>query len=91
MLGPDSATKFAVEGRSTTLQQVDQPLGLRLRVVEPSGFRTNCAGLSANESKFQIDDSTATAGDFRTGVCTSSGKQPKDIVRAAGDMVAVPA
>lgn len=71
------------------MQQVDEPLGHRVLVVEPSGFHTNCAGLSANESKHQIDDSTATAGDVRAAVRTSAGKQPDDTVRAATDMVAV--
>jgi len=30
------------------LEQVDEALGLKVLVVEPSGFRTNCAGLSTN-------------------------------------------
>ena len=70
---------------------MDEALGLKVLVVVPSGFRTICAGLSTNESKFQIDDNTATAGAVRAALRTSSGKQPKDTVRAAGDMVAVPA
>ena len=52
-------------------------------VVEPSGFRTDWAGRSANESKQQIHDYAATAGQVRTAVRASSGKQPGDPVRAA--------
>ena len=47
-------------------------------VVEPSGFRTDWAGRSANESKVQIDDYLATAGKARAAVSASSGQQPGD-------------
>jgi len=57
-------------------------------VVEPSGFRTDWAGRSANESAHQIDDYVATAGTVRAGVRASSGKQPGDPVRAAKAIVA---
>jgi NAD(P)-dependent dehydrogenase (short-subunit alcohol dehydrogenase family) len=82
-LGYYNATKFAVEGLSAALQQEVEPLGIRVMVVEPSGFRTDWAGRSANESKLQIDDYAATAGLVRTTVRPSSGQQPGDPVRAA--------
>jgi NAD(P)-dependent dehydrogenase (short-subunit alcohol dehydrogenase family) len=82
-LGYYNATKFAVEGLSAALQQEVEPLGIRVMVVEPSGFRTDWAGRSANESKLQIDDYAATAGLVRTTVRASSGQQPGDPVRAA--------
>jgi len=82
-LGYYNATKFAVEGLSGALRLEVEPLGIRVMVVEPSGFRTDWAGRSANESEQQIEDYKATAGKVRAAVRASSGKQPGDPVRAA--------
>jgi len=87
-MGYYNATKFAVEGLSAALRQEVEPLGIRVMVVEPSGFRTDWAGRSANESKQQIDDYMATAGTVRAAVRAASGKQPGDPVRAAKAIVA---
>jgi len=87
-LGYYNASKFAVEGLSAALRMEVEPLGIRVMVVEPSGFRTDWAGRSANESKHQIDDYVATAGHVRAVVRASSGKQPGDPVRAAKAIVA---
>ena len=81
------ATKFAVEGLSEALWQEVEPLGIKVMLVEPSGFRTDWAGRSANESKRQIDDYAATAGARRSQSRALSGKQPGDPVRAAHDIV----
>jgi len=86
-LGQYNATKFAVEGLSEALRQEVEPLGIRVMVVEPSGFRTDWAGRSANESAHQIDDYVSTAGNVRLAVRASSGKQPGDPVRAAKAIV----
>ena len=82
-LGYYNATKFAVEGLSEALRQEVEPLGIKVMVVEPSGFRTDWGGRSANESKKQIDDYVATAGAARTRLRETSGKQAGDPVRAA--------
>ena len=82
-VGYYNATKFAVEGLSEALWQEVEPLGIKVMLVEPSGFRTDWAGRSANESKRQIDDYAATAGAWRNQVRAISGKQPGDPVRAA--------
>ena len=87
-MGYYNATKFAVEGLSAALRQEVEPLGIQVMVVEPSGFRTDWAGRSANESKHQIDDYRATAGNVRAAVRAASGKQPGDPVRAAKAIVA---
>ena len=87
-LGHYNATKFAVEGLSEALWQEVEPLGIRVMLVEPSGFRTDWAGRSANESKQQIADYQATAGAARAGVRAVSGKQAGDPVRAAQAIVA---
>ena len=81
------ATKFAVEGLSEALWQEVEPLGIKVMLVEPSGFRTDWAGRSANESKRKIDDYAATAGARRSQSRSLSGKQPGDPVRAAHAIV----
>jgi NAD(P)-dependent dehydrogenase (short-subunit alcohol dehydrogenase family) len=86
-LGYYSATKFSVEGLSEALWQEVEPLGIKVMLVEPSGFRTDWAGRSANESKRQIDDYAATAGAWRSQARANSGKQPGDPVRAAHAIV----
>jgi len=40
------ATKFAVEGLTESLQYELEPLGIRLKIVEPGGYKTNFAGAS---------------------------------------------
>jgi NAD(P)-dependent dehydrogenase (short-subunit alcohol dehydrogenase family) len=82
-LGFYNATKFAVEGLSGALLQEVEPLGIKVMVVEPSGFRTDWAGRSANESKKHIADYAKTAGVWRSEIRADSGKQPGDPVRAA--------
>ena len=86
-LGYYNATKFAVEGLSAALRLEVEPLGIQVMVVEPSGFRTDWAGRSANESKHQIADYKDTAGKVRAAVRASSGKQPGDPVRAAKSII----
>ena len=86
-VGYYNATKFAVEGLSEALWQEVEPLGIKVMLVEPSGFRTDWAGRSANDSKRQIDDYAATAGSWRSQVRANSGKQPGDPVRAAHAIV----
>jgi NAD(P)-dependent dehydrogenase (short-subunit alcohol dehydrogenase family) len=86
-LGHYNATKFAVEGLSEALWQEVEPLGIRVTLVEPSGFRTDWAGRSANESARQIDDYMATAGNVRAGLRAVSGKQAGDPLRAAKAVV----
>ncbi|MBC7755927.1 MAG: SDR family NAD(P)-dependent oxidoreductase [Bdellovibrio sp.] len=81
-LGYYNATKFAVEGLSEALWQEVEPLGIKVMLVEPSGFRTDWAGRSADESKQEITDYAATAGKLRKMLRDVSGKQPGDPVRA---------
>ena len=45
------AAKFAVEGFSESLSQEIRPLGLKLTLVEPGGFRTDWAGASMAYAK----------------------------------------
>src|SRR5450759_1315868 len=86
-VGYYNATKFAVEGLSEALWQEVEPLGIKVMLIEPSGFRTDWAGRSANESKQHIADYATTAGAWRKQVRAISGKQPGDPVRAAHAIV----
>lgn len=86
-LGYYNATKFAVEGLSEALHQEVEPLGIKVMLVEPSGFRTDWAGRSANESKVTIDDYAATAGKARHMIRAISGNQNGDPIRAVQAIV----
>src|ERR1035437_76847 len=86
-VGYYNETKFAVEGLSEALWLEVEPLGIKVMLVEPSGFRTDWAGRSANESKRHIADYATTAGAWRKQVRAISGKQPGDPVRAAHAIV----
>jgi NAD(P)-dependent dehydrogenase (short-subunit alcohol dehydrogenase family) len=86
-VGYYNATKFAVEGLSEALWQEVEPLGIKVMLVEPSGFRTDWAGRSADQSKRQIPDYAETAGAWLKQVRAISGKQPGDPVRAAKAIV----
>lgn len=78
-----NATKFAVTGYSEALAKELTPLGIKVTVVAPSGFRTDWAGRSANNTKIVIDDYAATAHTNQNTIRGYSGNQPGDPVRAA--------
>ena len=81
-VGYYNATKFAVEGLSGALRLEVAPLGIQVMLIEPSGFRTDWAGRSANEAKTPIEDYAPTAGKARHHLRAESGKQPGDPARA---------
>src|SRR6201986_953432 len=80
--GPYSAAKWGVEGFSEVLSREVAPLGIKVTIVEPGGFRTDFAGSSTKLSEANPDyDSTvgATARFQRD----YNGKQPGDPKKAA--------
>jgi len=83
-----NATKYAVEGFSESLAIETAPLGIKVTIVEPSGFRTDWAGRSANERSKPIADYAPTAGRNVENLRDYSGKQPGDPVRAAAAIIA---
>ena len=87
-LGYYNATKFAVIGLSGALRQEVAPLGIKVVVVEPSGFRTDWAGRSAKESPRRVEDYQSTVWHRCEQLRAWSGKQPGDPVRAAQAIIA---
>lgn len=88
-IGFYNATKFAVVGLSEALAREVEPLGLKVTVVAPSGFRTDWAGRSANEAPARIPEYDATAGRNIRIIREASGSQPGDPVRAAEAIIHV--
>jgi len=84
-----NATKYAVDGLSESLSKEVAPLGIKVTIVAPSGFRTDWAGRSANDSKIVIEDYATTAGKNKGDIRGYSGNQPGDPVRAAKAMIQV--
>ena len=87
-VGYYNATKFAVNGFSEALQKEVSPLGISVIIVQPSGFRTDWAGRSANEAESTIPDYAETAGKNQSNIRGYSGNQPGDPVRAAKAIIA---
>jgi len=84
-----NATKFAVDGFSEALSKEVAPLGIKVTVIAPSGFRTDWAGRSANTSPNKIEDYKTTAGANTDTIRGYSGNQPGDPVMAAKAIVQV--
>ncbi|GAA3140955.1 MULTISPECIES: oxidoreductase [Nonomuraea] len=81
------ATKFAVEGLSESLAAEVGPLGIKVTIVEPGGFRTNWSGPSMRQSETRIADYDDTAGARRASTLATYGHQPGDPDRAAAAII----
>ena len=88
-VGYYNATKYAVDGLSEALYKEVSPLGIKVTIIAPSGFRTDWAGRSANDTKVFIADYHATARKNMGDIRLSSGNQPGDPDRAAQAMIQV--
>lgn len=86
-LGYYNASKFAVDGLSEALAKEVAHLGIHVTIVAPSGFRTDWAGRSADNSKIVIADYADTAGANKSFIRGYSGNQPGDPNRAAQAIV----
>jgi len=86
-LGYYNASKFAVDGLSESLSKEVAHLGIHVTIVAPSGFRTDWAGRSAENSKIVIADYADTAGANKSFIRGYSGNQPGDPNRAAQAIV----
>ena len=86
-IGFYNATKFAVDGLSESLSKEVAHLGIKVTVICPSGFRTDWAGRSANNTKIQIEDYAPSAHQNSDTIRGYSGNQPGDPKRAAKAIV----
>ncbi|GAB2953852.1 oxidoreductase [Hymenobacter coalescens] len=82
-VGVYNASKFALEAIGESLAQQVGPLGIKVTNIEPSGFRTDWAGRSANVVTTSIEDYQPTVGQNLAGIQGYSGRQPGDPQRAA--------
>lgn len=84
-----NATKYAVDGLSEALYKEVSPLGIKVTIIAPSGFRTDWAGRSAKNTTLKIDDYATTAQKNMSDIRAYSGNQPGDPVRAAKAMIMI--
>jgi NAD(P)-dependent dehydrogenase (short-subunit alcohol dehydrogenase family) len=86
--GMYAATKFALEGISEALALELEPLGVRVTIVEPGGFRTDFLdGSSLHAEPAAIDDYRQTAGATREFVPTANHAQRGDPLKLAAAVV----
>ncbi|GEC08735.1 short-chain dehydrogenase/reductase [Streptomyces spinoverrucosus] len=87
-VGLYGASKFALEGISEALHGELAPLGVRVTIVEPGGFRTDFLnGSSIQVEPAAIEDYAAGAGPVREALAQNDGRQPGDPVKAAKAIV----
>src|SRR6266403_270824 len=72
-----AAAKFGVEGFSESLSKEVGPLGIKVTIVEPGGFRTGFAG-SSTELRAGRPEYDATVGATVQFQRNYNGKQPGD-------------
>jgi NAD(P)-dependent dehydrogenase (short-subunit alcohol dehydrogenase family) len=82
------AAKFAVEGLSEALAQEIKPLGLKLTIVEPGGFRTDWAGASMSYAS-PIKAYAPSVGVIRGHMERMDGEQPGDPRKAAAAILKI--
>jgi NAD(P)-dependent dehydrogenase (short-subunit alcohol dehydrogenase family) len=81
-----AASKFGVEGFSESLSKEVRPLGIRITIVEPGGFRTDFAGASTQlrEGRPEYDVTVGATVRFQRDY---DGKQPGDPAKAAAALL----
>ncbi len=79
---PYAAAKFGVEGFSESLAKEIGPLGIKVTIVEPGGFRTDFAG-SSTELRQGRPEYESTVGATIRFQRDYNGKQPGDPAKAA--------
>lgn len=79
---PYAAAKFGVEGFSESLAKEIAPLGVKVTIVEPGGFRTDFAGSSTSfyEGRPEYESTVGATVRFQRDY---NGKQPGDPAKAA--------
>ena len=79
---PYAAAKFGVEGFSESLSREMAPLGVKVTIIEPGGFRTDFAGASTelHEGRPEYASTVGASVSFQKGY---NGNQPGDPRKAA--------
>jgi NAD(P)-dependent dehydrogenase (short-subunit alcohol dehydrogenase family) len=85
---PYAAAKFGVEGFSESLSKEVGPLGVKVTIIEPGGFRTDFAGSSTElrEGRSEYDATVGAAVRFQRNY---NGKQPGDPAKAAAALLQI--
>ncbi len=85
---PYAAAKFGVEGFSESLSKEIEPLGIKVTIIEPGGFRTDFAGSSTalSEGRAEYDSTVGASVRFQRSY---NGKQPGDPAKAAAALLHV--
>jgi len=85
---PYAAAKWGVEGFSEVLAKEVAPLGLKVTIIEPGGFRTDFAGASTTirDGRPEYAETVGKVARFQRDY---DGKQPGDPARAAAAIIHV--
>jgi NAD(P)-dependent dehydrogenase (short-subunit alcohol dehydrogenase family) len=85
---PYAAAKFGVVGFSESLSKEVAPLGVKVTILEPGGFRTDFAGSSTElrEGRPEYDSTVGASARFQRNY---NGKQPGDPAKAAAVLLHV--
>jgi NAD(P)-dependent dehydrogenase (short-subunit alcohol dehydrogenase family) len=83
-----AAAKWGVEGFSEVLSKEVGPLGVKVTIIEPGGFRTDFAGSSSTirEGRPEYDATVGKTARFQRGF---NGKQPGDPAKAAAAVLRI--
>ena len=83
---PYAAAKWGVEGFSEVLSREVGPLGVKVTIIEPGGFRTDFAGASTQlrEGRPEYEDTVGKMARYQRDY---NGKQPGDPAKAAAAVV----
>jgi NAD(P)-dependent dehydrogenase (short-subunit alcohol dehydrogenase family) len=87
-LAPYQTAKWAVEGFSEVLSKEVGPLGLKVTLIEPGGFRTDWAG-SSMQHIAPRDEYQATVGGLLAHLRDTTGKENGDPDKAAQAIIAI--
>ena len=85
---PYSAAKWGVEGFSEVLAKEVGPLGIKVTIIEPGGFRTDFAGSSTTirGGRPEYDSTVGAVARFQRGY---NGAQPGDPTKAAAVIIQI--